>query len=83
MLLQVIFHSHLEVIPDASHMVMIEAPDEVNRLIGNFLTETSSNESPSSPVNDERAASRLSSKSTSSKSQKSLPHHLLQNNFRG
>lgn len=38
-MLQAIFDSHLEVIQEAGHMVMMEAPAEVNRLIHNFLVE--------------------------------------------
>ncbi|KAH9524826.1 Protein abhd8 [Bulinus truncatus] len=37
---QVIFDSQLVVIKDASHMVMVEAPDEVNLIIENFIKKT-------------------------------------------
>ena len=34
LLLQTIFGSRMQVIDDASHMVMMEKPDEVNKIIG-------------------------------------------------
>ncbi|XP_076444346.1 uncharacterized protein LOC143282547 [Babylonia areolata] len=79
---EVIFRSRLEVITDASHMVMIEAPDEVNRLLLNFFLEDSSlgtkNSSPQPPANPppplDRSVSRMSLKST--KSYKAMPSHV-------
>lgn len=83
---EVIFRSQLEVINDASHMVMIETPDEVNNLIQNFILEDSGvgkdnppppvpEDRPDSQASNKRSASRVSNKST--KSHKALPNHLL------
>ena len=35
--LQAIYYSHLEVIDNASHMVMMEAPKHVNQLLYDFV----------------------------------------------
>ena len=39
LLLQTIFGSRMQVIDDASHMVMMEKPDEVNKIIQDFLLQ--------------------------------------------
>ena len=40
LLLQTIFGSRMQVIDDASHMVMMEKPDEVNKIIHDFLLQS-------------------------------------------
>ncbi|XP_005094356.1 uncharacterized protein LOC101852461 [Aplysia californica] len=49
---ETIFDSHLEVIQDASHMVMMEAPDDVNQLIHAFILQSSSLVSPTARNNN-------------------------------
>ena len=39
LLLQTVFGSRMQVIDDASHMVMMEKPDEVNKIIHDFLLQ--------------------------------------------
>ena len=63
-------------------MVMIEAPDEVNRLLLNFMLEDSTlytkSDIPQPPVplqNEGRSVSRMSVRST--KSYKAMPSHLV------
>ena len=37
--LQTIYGSHLEIVENAGHMVMMETPDRFNQLLYNFITE--------------------------------------------
>nr|KAG5695287.1 hypothetical protein BaRGS_028222 [Batillaria attramentaria] len=61
---EVIFRSQLEVIQDASHMVMIEAPEEVNNLIRKFITEDEAGgDNPPPPLPEDRPAPVMKPKS--------------------
>lgn len=77
---EVLFRAKLEIIPEAGHMVMIEASEEVNSLISTFIVEEGAGgENPPPPPPEERPMSRVSVKSA--KSHKSLPNHLLHNSL--
>lgn len=88
-----IYSSQLEIIQDAGHMVMLEAPEEVNHLIAEFisqpvttLTEEVDNNNTSA-VNKEmpRAVKQLKNRKSlkSAKCQRSLPHNLLSKSISG
>ncbi|XP_059170986.1 protein ABHD8-like [Physella acuta] len=73
---KVLLNSKLQVIRDASHMVMIEAPDEVNQLLEQFIHEP---EGPSTGYRNNYAAQKCLNQSTSfTNSQKSSKHTLPQ-----
>ncbi|XP_041365904.1 uncharacterized protein LOC121380927, partial [Gigantopelta aegis] len=65
---EAIYDSHLEVIEDASHMVMIEVPDKVNDLIHTFLQHGLNTELTLSPKHEptERRYSCISQQSMKS-----------------
>ncbi|XP_067667498.1 protein ABHD8-like [Haliotis asinina] len=72
---EAIYQSRLEVIEDASHMVMIEAPSEVNQFIKEFLHQSSQFVEEGSPTREQQAMSRMSQRSAkSAKSARGGPH---------
>lgn len=90
--LQTIYGSHLEIVEDAGHMLMMETPDKFNQLLYNFITdqpfssESFLSDSPRIETDDENfhithrsmAKSQASLHSVRSyKSSKSMPHGLL------
>ncbi|CAL1526442.1 unnamed protein product [Lymnaea stagnalis] len=90
---QVIFDSKLEVIKDASHMVMIEAPDEVNQLLEKFILKSvdpasslpQNSNALQSESNSSLPAENLKTNRSlkSARSQHSLPQNLLSKSITG
>ncbi|CAC5377514.1 ABHD8 [Mytilus coruscus] len=78
-----IYDSHLEVVEDAGHMVMMEAPDKFNQLLYNFITDQPLSTSAIEPdthridTDDDRHMARSQVSLHSIRSSKSMPHGLL------
>ncbi|XP_071170872.1 uncharacterized protein [Mytilus edulis] len=78
-----IYGSHLEVVEDAGHMVMMEAPGKFNQLLYNFITDQPLSTSAIEPdthridTEDDRHMARSQVSLHSIRSSKSMPHGLL------
>ena len=76
-LFQAVDNCILFVLPDSSHMVMLEIPDKVNALIHEFIHMDTSTANPTTRPPSGRPQSALSLRSV-----KSIPNNLLSNNWK-